>query len=252
MRYSNEEMTGSVSQAASGAATSGSRTGLSGAVSDLILAVTERQIAPGETACFPFVARTAYGIPSVHEFNVISDNPNFSPEWVRFGQSAGDSYGPRHILEVSPGDIGRSQYGAYPLRLSWREAAAYHHTGDRCTLIIRPCVRAATEPAVTIWPTGRICLLLENHGSTGIDASVSIRQRGSDWSKEWEFDLPASDDPFSFSGRFDPPAGRRGGDFELAVSAAGVPLVRRTVRARRSLIARGLITEVAETPRSGA
>jgi hypothetical protein len=47
-------------------------------VSDIILAVNERQIAPGETACFPFAARTAYGIPSIREFNVISDNPNFN------------------------------------------------------------------------------------------------------------------------------------------------------------------------------
>jgi len=92
-----------------------SRTALSGAVSDIILAVTERQIAPGETACFPFVARTAYGIPSIHEFNVISDNPNFNPDWVRLRQSAGDSYGPHYILEINPGDIGRAQYGVYPL-----------------------------------------------------------------------------------------------------------------------------------------
>jgi hypothetical protein len=73
--------------------------------------------------------------------------------------------------------------------------------------------------------------------------SVSIRHRGSDWSKGWEFELPAKDDPFSFSGRFDPPAGKRSGDFELAVSAASVPLVRRTVRARRSLIPRRLISD---------
>ena len=33
-----------------------------------------------------------YGIPSIHKFTVISDNPNFSPEWVRIGRSAGDSY----------------------------------------------------------------------------------------------------------------------------------------------------------------
>ena len=244
MRYSNEEMTGSVSQAASGAATSGSRTGLSGAVSDLILAVTERQIAPGETACFPFVARTAYGIPSVHEFNVISDNPNFSPEWVRFGQSAGDSYGPRYILEISPGDIGRSQYGAYPLRLSWRAAGTYRQAGGRCTLIIRPCVRTVAEPAVKIWPTGQACLLLENYGSTDIDVSISIRHCGSDWSRQWEFDLPPREDPFSFSALFDPPPGKRSGDFELAVGAAGVPLVRRTVRARRSLIPGRLISDM--------
>ena len=229
---------GSVSQAASGAATVGSRPAPGGAVSDIILAVTERQVDPGETACFPFAARTAYGIPSIHDFNVISDNPNFNPEWVRLRRSAGDSYGPHYILEISPGDIGRSQPGAYPLLLSWGEAGTYRYAGARCTLIVRPCVRAVTEPVVTIWPAGQVCLLLENRGSTGIDVSVSIRHRGSDWSREWEFELPAKDDPFSFSGRFDPPAGQRSGDFELAVSAAGVPLVRRTVRARRPLIPR--------------
>ncbi len=244
MRYSNPKMTRSVSQAASGPATAGSRPAPGGAVSDIILAVTERQIAPGETACFPFVARTAYGIPSVHEFNVISDNPNFNPEWVRLGQSAGDSYGPHYILEISPGDIGRSQYGAYPLRLSWRAAGTYRQAGGRCTLIIRPCVRAAAEPAVTIWPTGQVCLLLENRDSAGVDVSVSIRHRGSDWSRQWEFDLPAKDNPFSFSALFDPPPGKRSGDFELAVSAAGVPLVRRTVRARRSLIPGRLINDM--------
>ncbi len=225
MRYSNAKMTGSVSQAASGAATVGSRPALSGAVSEIVLAVTECQVALGETACFPFVAHTAYGIPSIHEFNVISDNPNFNPEWVRIGRSAGGGYGPRYILEISPGDIGRSQYGAYPLRLSWRAAETYRQAGGRCTLLIRPCVRAFTEPVVTIWPTGQVCLLLENYGCTGIGVSVLIRHCGSDWSRQWEFDLPAKDDPFSFSALFDPPPGKRSGDFELAVSAAGVPLV---------------------------
>ena len=207
-------------------------------MSDIILAVAGRQTAPGETACFPFAARTAYGIPSTHDFDVISDNPNFNREWVRIRRSAGDSYGPRYILEITPGDIERSQYGAYPLRLTWGAAGAYRPAVGRCTLLIRPCVRAVTEPAVTIWPTGQVGLGLENRGSTGIDVSVSIRHRGSDWSKEWEFDLPVKDDQFSFSGRFDPPAGPRSGDFELAVSAAGVLLVRRTVRARRPLIPR--------------
>ena len=244
MRYSDAEMTGSVSQAASGAATVGSRTALSGAVSDVILAVTERQIAPGETASFPFAVRTAYGIPSIHEFTVISDNPAFNPDWVRLGQSAGDSYGPHYILEISPGDIGRSQYGTYPLRLSWRAAGTYRQAGGRCTLTIRPCVRTLAEPAVKIWPTGQVCLPLENYGRTGMDVSISIRHRGSDWSRQWEFDLPARDDPFSFSALFDPPPGRRSGDFDLAVSAAGVPLVRRTVRARRSLIPGRLISDM--------
>jgi hypothetical protein len=97
---------------------------------------------------------------------------------------------------------------------------------------------------VTIWPTGQVCVLLENRGSTGIDAAISIRHRSSDWSKEWKFDLPAKDYPFSFSGLFDPPTGMRSGDFELAVSAAGIPLIRRTVRARRSLISRRLINDI--------
>jgi hypothetical protein len=243
MRYSNANVTGSVSQAASGVAAVGSRPALGGAVSDIILAVNERQITPGETAFFPFVARTAYGIPSIHEFNVISDNPNFNPEWVRLSRSAGGSYSANYILEIRPDDIGRSQYGAYPLRLSWRAAGTYRHAEGRCTLIIRPRVRAVTEPAVTIRPAGQVCLLLENRGSTGIDVSISIRHRGSDWSKEWEFELPEKDDSFSFSERFDPPAGKRSGDFELVVSAAGVPLVRRTVRARRWLIPRRLISD---------
>jgi hypothetical protein len=210
-------------------------------VSDIILAVTEAQIAPGDTACFPFAARTAYGIPSVHDFDVLSDNPDFNPEWARLRPAASDGYGPRYLLEITPGDIGRSQFGAYPLHLSWGAAGTHRYAVGQCTLIIRPSVRVATEPDVTIWPAGQVRLLLENRGGTGIDVSVSITHRDSDWSKQWEFELPVQDDPFSFSGRFDPPTAKRSGDFELAVSAAGVPLVRRTVRARRPLISRRLI-----------
>src|SRR5689334_11824965 len=230
-------MTGSVSQAISRAALAESRPAPGGAVSDIVLAVTERQIAAGETACFPFAARTAYGIPSIHEFSVTSDNPNFGPEWVRLNRSAGDSYGPHYTLEISPGAIGRSQYGVYTLRLSWRAAGAYGPAGQ-CVLLIKPRVRTVAEPVVEIRPAGRIWLLLENRDSTGIDVSVSIRQCSSDWSKEWEFGLPAKDGRTAFSRSFDPPAGKRGGDYELAVSAAGVPVDRRTVRVRRPLITR--------------
>ena len=156
MQYSTAKMTGTVSQAASSAASTGSKPAPGGAVSDIIVAVTERQIAPGETACFSFAARTAYGIPSIHDFNVVSDNPDFNPEWVRLRRSGRDSYGPHYILEIIPGDIGRSQYGAYPLRLSWGAAGTYRYAEGRCTLIIRPGVRAVTEPAVKIWPVGQM------------------------------------------------------------------------------------------------
>jgi hypothetical protein len=37
--------------------------------------------------------------------------------------------------------------------------------------------------------------MLENHGNTGIDVSVSIRHRGSNWSQEWEFELPETRTP---------------------------------------------------------
>ena len=68
---------------------------------------------------------------------------------------------------------------------------------------LRPCRHGTSRENLA----GRqVCLLLENRGSTGIDMSVSIRHRGSDWSKEWEFELPVKDEPFSFSERFDPPA----------------------------------------------
>jgi len=238
VQYSGAKMAGSVSHAASGAAVAESRPVPGGAVSDIVLAVTERQIAPGETARFPFAARTAYGVPSVHEFNVTSDNPDFSPEWVRFSRSSGDSYGPHYNLDISPGGTGRSPYGAYPLRLSWRAAGTYRQAAGQCVLIVKPRVRAAAEPVVKIWPAGQIWLLLENRESTGIEVSVSIRQCDSGWSKEWEFGLPAKDGPTSFSRSFDPPAGKRRGDYELAVTVAGVPLARRTVRVRRSLITR--------------
>ena len=238
MRYSGAKMTGSAAEAGSGAAIVQSRPMPGGAVSDIVLAVTERQISPGATACFPFAARTAYGTPSIHEFNVISDNPNFNPEWVRLGRSAGDSYGPRYTLEISPGDIERSQYGAYPLRLSWRAAGTYRQAGGQCMLIIKPRVRTVAEPVVKIRPAGEIWLLMENRESTGIDVSVSLRQCGSDWSKEWEFALAAKDGPSSFSRSFDSPASRRRGDYELVISAAGVPLVRQAVRGGRSLVSR--------------
>ncbi len=232
-------MTGSVSQAGPAAAIAAG-----GVVSDIVLAVTERQIAKGETACFPFATRTAYGIPSAHEFTVISGNPDFSQHWARIRRAAGSSCDPRYTLEITPGGTGRSPYGAYPLRLSWRAAGTCRQAGGQCMLIIRPRVRAVAGPVVTIWPAGQVWLLLENRESTGFDCSVSLRHGGSGWSEEWTFALPAKDGPSGFSRSFDPPPGQNRGDFELAVSTAGVPLIRRTIRVRRSLITRRHLTDI--------
>lgn len=236
MPYS-DATTGPFPQAISCSA-AGSRPAPGGAVSDIIPAVTEAQITPGGTAFLPFTACTAYGIPSIHEFSVSSDNPEFNREWARIRQAPGDSYNPRYVLEISLGDIGRAQYGAYPLRLSWASAGTRRYAEGQCTLVIRPCVRALTEPAVETWPAGRVFLALENSGDAVIDVAVSIRHCGSDWSRKWNIELAPKGNPFGFSGTFDSPAGKLGGDFEVAVSAAGVLLVRRAVRARRSLISR--------------
>lgn len=132
-------------------------------------------------------------------------------------------YSPASLAgSVSQAPSGAATMGSRPvdpcsaeLRLSWRETETYRQTGGRCTLFRRPCVRAVAEPAVKIWPAGQVCLSLENRESTAIDMSVSIRHSGSDWSKEWEFDLPAKDDVFSFSGRFGPLASNRCGDYNL-------------------------------------
>jgi hypothetical protein len=60
MRYASAKLTGSVAPAATGAAAAGGRPAPGGAVSDIILAVTECQIAPGPDGMLS-VCR-AYGV----------------------------------------------------------------------------------------------------------------------------------------------------------------------------------------------
>jgi hypothetical protein len=81
-------------------------------------------------------------------------------------------------------------------------------------------------------------LSLENCGRASIDVSVSVSHHGSSWSKGWEFELETEDGPFEFTETFEPPKDGRGGEFNLSISAAGVPLIQMPLRANRFAISR--------------
>jgi hypothetical protein len=175
---------------------------------------------------------------------VISDNPNYDPAWTYIIRSADDDAHLSHyILEIHPTGIRRPQYGVYPLRLYCRAPGRYAES--RCALIVKPCIRLAAKPCLKTWPAGEVSLSLENCGRTAIDVSVSIRHRGSNWSDGWEFELRAGDGPFEFSEKFNPPAGARGGNFELDISAAGISIVRMRMQAKRLSIPRKHIATAA-------
>jgi hypothetical protein len=214
----------------------------SGSRPDVAFEVAEREIVPGETARFPFTVPAERGNPSIHDFDVASDNPEFSPAWARIVRSTdSDALIGQYSLEIRPEGIRRSQYGIYPLRLSWAGPGVPRSAEGRCTLEIRPCVRLTAQPSLKIWPAGEASLTLENCGGVDLDVSISVTHHGSNWSKGWEFELTAEDGPFEFSETFDPPAGARRGEFELDVSAEGISLIRMPVTARSLVIPRKLV-----------
>ncbi|MGW5238320.1 hypothetical protein ACWEOW_05270 [Monashia sp. NPDC004114] len=108
----------------------------------------------------------------------------------------------------------------------------------QCTLIIKPCLRLTAEPTFATWPSGTLTLSLENCGIASIDVKVSVSHHGSDWSQGWEFELDAEKGPFEFSEKFVPPAGARGGEFELDISAEGVSVIHLQLQAKRTVISR--------------
>jgi hypothetical protein len=224
----------------------GSRHPAGGFLPYVTLEVAERQIVPGETARFPFIVHTEQRPPSIHDFNITSDNPNFNPAWAHIVRSTeNDTLTAQYNLEIRPADIRRSLYGTYPLRLNRGGPGTPRHAEGRCTLIIKPCVRLTVKPTLEIWPTGTVSMSLENCGGAGIDVSISIGHHGSDWSKGWEFELQAGEGPFKFSEKFDPPTGTRRGEFELDISAEGVSLIRMRMRAGHLIISRKLIITTA-------
>ena len=211
----------------------------------VIMEVTERQIVPGETARFPFIVPMGEERPSILEFHVISDNPNFDPRWAHVVRSADGTRSPHYILEIRPAGVRRAHYGTYPLSMYWGSPGSYGYGEGRCTLTIRPCVRLMAKPTFKTWPGGMLSLSLENCGSAGIDVSVSVSHHGSNWSKGWEFELRTEDGPFEFSETFELPADGKGGKFELDISAEGISIVQMPIQARRFLISRKHIVTAA-------
>ena len=192
----------------------------------IILSVAERQVSPGETARFPFAVYSGGAAPSVHDLDVVSEDPNFDRGWAHVVAVAGDAACFRqYILQVRPVDVQRHQYGTYPLLVVWGEHGSPPVAAARCELTIKPCVRVKVLSA----RPGELSLSIENCSETGIDVSVTVRHHGSGWSKGWEFELAAGDGPFEFSEKFDLPSGVRGGALDLGVSAEGITLFEKRV-----------------------
>ena len=144
----------------------------------------------------------------------------------------------RYILEIRPANIGRQQYGSYPISIRCAAPDAFQHAIGQCTLIIKPCARLTGKPTFRTWPGGVLSMSLENCGGVPIDVSVSISHHGSSWSKGWEFELETEDGPFEFKETFEPPADGRGAEFDLDVSAEGVSLIHMPLRPRNFFVAR--------------
>ena len=193
---------------------------------NVVVDVPECRVVPGETARFPFSVRGGERSYSIHDFSASSDNPNFDPSWVHIVKATDGMGSSRYILEIRPANIGRRQYGTYPISIRRAAPGAFQTAVGRCTLIVKPCVRLIGKPDFSIRPGGTLSLSLENCGGVDIDVSVSVSHHGSSWSKGWEFELETEDGPFEFKETFEPPADGKKGEFELEVSAEGISLIR--------------------------
>jgi len=213
---------------------------------DIYLEKAVCRVVPGETARFPFTVRTAHDAQAIDDLDVVSANPNFNRAWAHIvGSAEGPAVLKHYVLEVRPADIHRRQYGEYPLLITWRAPGTQRCADSQCVLIIKPCVRLTAQPVMAVRPTGKLSLSLENCGSIDIDVSVTLTHHGTNWSKGWDVELGAEDGPFEFSEQFELPPQARKGEFDLGISAEGIPLVSMKVRPRHFFIARKHITTAA-------
>jgi hypothetical protein len=212
---------------------------------DISVERPECRVVPGETARFPFVLRTWPDGQSTHDLDVVSANPHFNRSWAHIVGTSDGALVRHYTLEIRPTEVRRHHFGTYPLLLTWGAPGTSRYAEGQCVLVIGPCVRLTARPTIAVRPTGRLSLALENCGDTGIDVSVTLTHHGSSWSKGWEFELGTKDGPFEFSEQFDLPSSARKGEFELNISAAGIPVIQTTVRPRRPLIARKHIVTAA-------
>ena len=213
---------------------------------DIYLEKAVCRVVPGETARFPFTVLTAHDAQAIDDLDVVSANPNFNRAWAHIvGSAEGPAALKHYVLEVRPADIHRRQYGEYPLLITWGAPGTQRCADSQCVLVIKPCVRLTAQPVIAVRPTGKLSLSLENCGSIDIDVSVTLTHHGTNWSKGWDVELGAEDGPFEFSEQFELPPEARKGEFDLGVSAEGIPLVSMKVRPRHFFIARKHITTAA-------
>src|SRR5439155_10378398 len=123
---------------------------------DVLVEVPERRVVPGQTACFPFVARSGEPPRSIHEFGVLSDNPDFDPGWAHIVKATDGTHSPRYTLEIRPSNVRHSPYGTYPIWIRWDKPGVSQPAIGQCTLIIKPCVRLRGKPTLKTWPGGVI------------------------------------------------------------------------------------------------
>lgn len=198
---------------------------------EISLERTACRVVPGETARFPFSVYTGQEGQSIHDLDVVSANPNFKREWTHIvGSSDGTAFLRHYILEILPTNIRRHQYGTYPLLIAWGTPGTQRYVESQCVLVIKPCVHLKAQPVIAIRPTGELALSIENCGRLDIDVSVTLSHHGSSWSKGWEFELGTEDGPFEFSEQFDLPSDARKPEFDLGISAEGIPLFQMKVR----------------------
>ena len=205
---------------------------------DISVERAECRVVPGETARFPFVLRTWPEGQSIHDLDVVSANPQFNRSWAHIVESSDGALVRHYTLEIRPTDVRRHHYGTYPLLLTWGAPGTSRYAESRCVLVIAPCVRLTAQPVLAVRPTGQLSLALENCGATGIEVSITLSHHGSNWSRGWEVELGTKDGPFEFSEQFDLPRGAHKGEFEIDISAEGIPVFQTTVRPRWPLVAR--------------
>jgi hypothetical protein len=212
---------------------------------DISVERAECRVVPGETARFPFILRTWPEGQSTRDLDVVSANPHFNRSWAHIVGCSDGALVRHYTLEIHPTDVRRQHYGTYPLLLTWGTPGTVGYAENQCVLVITPCVRLTARPTLAVRPSGQLSLALENGGATGIDISITLSHHGSSWSRGWEVELGTEDGPFEFSEQVDLPPGARKGEFELNISAAGIPVVQTTVRPRRPPIARKHIVTAA-------
>jgi hypothetical protein len=187
----------------------------------IVLETAEAEVVPGETARYPFAVRTGGRLPRAAEFAVRSDDAGFDPRWARVVRVS-DSLGvTRYLLEVTPGHVGRDQYGRYSLTIrGW----AAGRDGTRCELVVKPGVRLTAQPGLATWPAGQLTLPIENFARSGVEVHVTLAHHRSRWSRSWSFELAAESGPVTVAREFDPPDGGKDPGYTLTVNAAGVPV----------------------------